>query len=76
MDLTPNSHIDSGPTVISHVMCMLLTVRARNTNNVSYFPMKMLCVMQDLIFKRRIKSRLPFAGIISSPYSTRFQVKG
>ena len=30
-----------------------------------------------LIFKRRIKSRLPFAGIIrSSPYSTRFQDKG
>ena len=28
-------------------------------------------------FKRRIKSRLPFAGIIrSSPYSTRFQDKG
>ena len=30
-----------------------------------------------LNFKRRIKSRLPFAGIIrSSPYSTRFQDKG
>ena len=30
-----------------------------------------------LTFKRRIKSRLPFAGIImSSPYSTRFQDKG
>ena len=31
----------------------------------------------ELTFKRRIKSRLPFAGIIrSSPYSTRFQDKG
>ena len=30
-----------------------------------------------LTFKRRIKSRLPFAGIIrSSPYSPRFQYKG
>ena len=30
-----------------------------------------------LNFKRRIKSRLPFAGIIrSSPYSLRFQDKG
>jgi len=30
-----------------------------------------------LTFKRRIKSHLPFAGIISSsPYSTRFQDKG
>ena len=30
-----------------------------------------------LTFKRRIKSRLPFAGIIrSSPYSPRFQDKG
>ena len=30
-----------------------------------------------LNFKRRIKSRLPFAGIIrSSPYSPRFQDKG
>ena len=30
-----------------------------------------------LTFKRRIKSHLPFAGIIrSSPYSTRFQYKG
>jgi hypothetical protein len=29
-----------------------------------------------IIFKRQIKSRLPFAGIIrSSPYSTRFQNK-
>ena len=34
-------------------------------------------IMCILTFKRRIKSRLPFAGIIrSSPYSTRFQVKG
>ena len=31
----------------------------------------------DLTFRRRIKSHLPFAGIIrSSPYSTRFQDKG
>jgi len=30
----------------------------------------------DLSFKRRIKSRLPFACVISSPYSTRFQDKG
>jgi len=31
----------------------------------------------DLTFKRRIISRMPFAGIIkSSPYSTRFQDKG
>ena len=30
-----------------------------------------------LTFRRRIKSRLPFAGIIRrSPYSTRFQDKG
>ena len=30
-----------------------------------------------LTFKRRIKSHLPFAGIIrSSPYSPRFQDKG
>ena len=30
-----------------------------------------------LNFRRRIKSRLPFAGIIRSlPYSTRFQDKG
>ena len=34
-------------------------------------------VAQWLTFKRRIKSRLPFAGIIrSSPNSTRFQGKG
>ena len=33
------------------------------------------CIL--LTFKRRIKSRLPFAGIIrSSPYSTRFQDRG
>jgi len=32
---------------------------------------------QQLTFKRRIKSRLPFAGIIrSSLYSPRFQDKG
>ena len=32
---------------------------------------------QSLTFKRRIKSRLPFVGIIkSSPYSTGFQNKG
>ena len=32
---------------------------------------------QPLTFKRRFKSRLPFAGIIrSSPYSPRFQDKG
>ena len=31
----------------------------------------------NLNFKRRIKSHLPFAGIIrSSPYSPRFQDKG
>jgi len=31
----------------------------------------------ELTFKRLIKSRLPFAGIISSsPYSPRFQDKG
>ena len=30
-----------------------------------------------LTFRRRIKSHLPFSGIIkSSPYSTRFQDKG
>ena len=35
------------------------------------------CTGRDLTFKRRIKSRLPFAGIIrSSPFSTRFQGKG
>ena len=34
-----------------------------------------VCVC-DLTFKRRIKSQLPFAGIIrSSPYSPRFQDK-
>jgi hypothetical protein len=34
-------------------------------------------VFIDINFRRRIKSRLPFAGIIrSSPYSTRFQDKG
>ena len=32
--------------------------------------------LESLTFRRRIKSRLPFAGIISSPYSTRFQNKG
>ena len=33
--------------------------------------------VSDLTFRRRIKSRLPFAGIISRlPYSTRFQDKG
>ena len=31
---------------------------------------------QLLTFKRQIKSHLPFAGIISSPYSTCFQYKG
>ena len=35
------------------------------------------CVSLDLTFRRRIKSRLPFAGIIMRlPYSTRFQDKG
>ena len=29
-----------------------------------------------LTFRRRIKSHLPFAGVISSPYSPRFQDKG
>ena len=33
-------------------------------------------VLQILTFKCRIKSRLPFAGIISSPYSPHFQDKG
>ena len=34
-----------------------------------------ICI--TLTFRRRIKSHLPFAGIIrSSPYSTRFQDKG
>ena len=33
--------------------------------------------LQTLTFRRRIKSRLPFAGIIRGlPYSTRFQDKG
>ena len=36
-----------------------------------------IAVFNSLNFRRRIKSRLPFAGIIrSSPYSTRFQDKG
>ena len=35
------------------------------------------CNKHMLTFKRQIKSRLPFAGIIrSSPYSTHFQDKG
>jgi len=35
------------------------------------------CNDGTLTFKRRIKSRLPFAGIIRiSPYSPRFQHKG
>ena len=35
------------------------------------------CVQIHFTFKRRIKSHLPFAGIIrSSPYSPRFQDKG
>ena len=34
-------------------------------------------VWLSLAFKRRIKSRVPFAGIIrSSPFSTRFQDNG
>ena len=34
-------------------------------------------IHDHLTFKRRIKSHLPFAGIIrSSPYSTRFRDKG
>ena len=33
--------------------------------------------LDELTFRRRIKSRLPFAGIIRRlPYSTRFQDKG
>ena len=36
-----------------------------------------LMMWTGLSFKRRIKSRLPFAGIIrSAPYSPRFQDKG
>ena len=35
------------------------------------------CLLLQLTFKRRIKSHLPFAGIIrSSPYSPRFQDNG
>jgi len=35
-----------------------------------------IVIQPSLTFERRVKSRLPFAGIISSPYSTRFQDKG
>ena len=36
-----------------------------------------VAVKRHLTFRRRIKSRLPFAGIIRMlPYSTRFQDKG
>jgi len=41
--------------------------------------MKKKCITKNvqLTFKRRIKSHLPFAGIIrSSPYSSRFQDNG
>ena len=43
-----------------------------------YFtPLNHYCLKITLTFRRRIKSRLPFAGIIRRlPYSTRFQDKG
>ena len=54
-------------------MCLwnLVTIR----HSVSTVQERM--VFERLTFKRRIKSHLPFAGIIrSSPYSPRFQDKG
>jgi len=41
------------------------------------FPYILLVLLRTLTFRRRIKSNLPFAGIIRRlPYSTRFQDKG
>ena len=50
--------------------------KAANTE-LEYNTVRVPEAVQSLTFKRRIKSHLPFAGIIrSSPYSTRFQDKG
>ena len=48
----------------------------KKKNQASYTKNKNWALL-DLNFRRRIKSRLPFAGIISSlSYSTRFEEKG
>ena len=47
------------------------------SNNLVSYGACAFCLQPHLNFKRRIKSHLPFAGIIrSSPYSTRFQDRG
>ena len=56
-----------------------LLTRKKKTNFVCFFAPSPRNLLPELLltFRRRIKSRLPFAGIIrSSPYSTRFQDKG
>ena len=61
----------------------LFGLLASVTGGVSTYVREMLAIGRrgytgrDLTFKRRIKSHLPFAGIIrSSPYSPGFQDKG
>ena len=71
---------------IRHTQVFLLTMQKHTeggiikyTNNYVYCKVFNLIKFGRvwLIFKRRIKYRLPFAGIIrSSPYSSRFQDKG
>ena len=66
--------------------CGLLTLKPMDfflwfskSSEVIFFYVRILTayLFNYLIFKRRIKSHLPFAGIIrSSPYSPRFQDKG
>ena len=53
--------------------------KVRDSFSVAPQTAKVTAIARDklLTFKRQIKSRLPFAGIIrSSPYSPRFQDKG
>ena len=57
---------------IDEKLCACLADRQKAPDHVNWTEL-----MHILTFKRRIKSHLPFSGIIrSSPYSPRFQDKG
>ena len=66
------------PLLKMQVFGMLRRVLAQTDTDVRKVPQSFETQgTPSLTFKRRIKSRLPFAGIIrSSPYSPRFQDKG
>jgi len=62
---------------ISHKCSWVSSGYHLGKNEESVFPCVTATLDGTLTFKRRIKSNLPFAGIIrSSPYSPRFQDNG